>query len=66
MLALNNRNFTPLEMSQFFAEHGYDIELIQQVESVIKPSEPTKRAKRFVSRLRGAEELTQASTASAK
>ncbi|KAI0992141.1 hypothetical protein K3495_g16045, partial [Podosphaera aphanis] len=53
-------------MSPFFAEHGYYVEPIQQVEEIGTPSEPAKRAQIFVKRLREAEELAQAAMASAQ
>lgn len=44
MLAHNNRTSASLGMSPFFAKHGYNIDSIQQVEPLSKPSEPAKRA----------------------
>ncbi|KHJ34060.1 hypothetical protein EV44_g2434 [Erysiphe necator] len=66
MLALNNRTSASLGMSPFFAEHGYNIDPIEQVEPLSKPSEPAKRAQAFVNRIREAQELAQAAMASAQ
>ncbi|KAI0992594.1 hypothetical protein K3495_g15591 [Podosphaera aphanis] len=66
MLALNNRTSASLGMSPFFMEHGYNVEPIQQVEPLVQPTEPAKRATRFVKRLREAEELAQAAMASSQ
>ncbi|KAI0995999.1 hypothetical protein K3495_g12181, partial [Podosphaera aphanis] len=47
-------------------EHGYNVEPIQQVEPLVQPIEPAKRATRFVKRLREAEELAQAAMSSSQ
>ena len=66
MLAISNRTSTKLGMSPFYAQHGYNIEPIEIKESVSKASEPSKRATNFVKRLVEAQELAQASMASAQ
>lgn len=47
-------------------EHGYNVEPIQIKEPMVNKTEPTKRARNFVKRLREAQELAQASMASAQ
>ncbi|KAI0992660.1 hypothetical protein K3495_g15525 [Podosphaera aphanis] len=66
MLAINNRTRSSLGISPFFAEHGYNVEPIQQVSPMEKPSAPAKRAQGFLKRLREAEQLAQAAMASAQ
>ncbi|KAI0996390.1 hypothetical protein K3495_g11790, partial [Podosphaera aphanis] len=66
MLALNNWTSASIGMSPFFVEHGYNVEPIQQVEPLVQPTEPAKRATRFVKRLREAEELAEAAMASSQ
>lgn len=66
MLAINNRPISDFGMSPFFAEHGYNVEPIQQVEKIGPQSSPAKRAQTFVKRLCEAQEVAQASMASAQ
>ncbi|KAI1007829.1 hypothetical protein K3495_g399 [Podosphaera aphanis] len=66
MLAINNRTSSAIGMSPFFADHGYHVDPIQQIEEIGTLTEPAKRAQIFVKRLREAEELAQAAMASAQ
>ena len=66
MLAINNRTSTRLGMSPFYAQHGYNVEPIEIKEPVGKATGASKRATNFVKRLVEAQELAQASMASAQ
>lgn len=53
-------------MSQFLAEHEYNVELVGQVEPPLPSTKPTKRAKRLIERIREAEELARDAMTSSK
>ena len=66
-LAINNRDSSITGLSPFYLQHGYHIDPIQQISpDTISKSSPSKRADKFIKRLKAAEDYAAAAMAAAQ